>query len=67
MLEKNSVVKVETEKSKEMGSTEKANFFMPSAKQLYNHLSDFVIGQEEAKKVLSVTIYNHFKRFLSNF
>ena len=66
MLEKNSVVKVETEKSKEMGSTEKANFFMPSPKQLYNHLSDFVIGQEEAKKVLSVTIYNHFKRFLSN-
>ena len=45
MLEKNSVVKVETEKSKEMGSTEKANFFMPSPKQLYNHLSDFVIGQ----------------------
>ena len=66
MLEKNSVVKVETEKSKEMGSTEKANFFMPSPKQLYNHLSDFVIGQEEAKKVLSVTVYNHFKRFLSN-
>ena len=66
MLEKNSVVKVETEKSKEMGSTEKANFFMPSPKQLYNHLSNFVIGQEEAKKVLSVTVYNHFKRFLSN-
>ncbi len=66
MLEKNSIVKVETEKSKEIGSTEKANFFMPSPKQLYNHLSDFVIGQEEAKKVLSVTVYNHFKRFLSN-
>ena len=66
MLEKNSVVKVETEKSKEIGSTEKANFFMPSPKQLYNYLSDFVIGQEEAKKVLSVTVYNHFKRFLSN-
>lgn len=66
MLEKNSVVKVETEKSKEIGSTEKANLFMPSPKQLYNYLSDFVIGQEEAKKVLSVTVYNHFKRFLSN-
>ena len=66
MLEKNSVVKVETDKRREMESTEKTNFFMPSPKQLYNHLSDFVIGQEEAKKVLSVTVYNHFKRFLSN-
>lgn len=29
-------------------------------------LDDFVIGQEEAKKVLSVAVYNHYKRILSN-
>lgn len=66
MIEKNSVVKVKAEKSKEMETSKNANFFIPSPKQLYNYLSDFVIGQEEAKKVLSVTVYNHFKRFLSN-
>jgi ATP-dependent Clp protease ATP-binding subunit ClpX len=29
---------------------------------LKRHLDEFVIGQEEAKKVLSVAVYNHFKR-----
>jgi hypothetical protein len=30
--------------------------------QMYQHLDDFVIGQERAKKVLSVAMYNHYKR-----
>ena len=29
---------------------------------IYDHLNEFVIGQEEAKKVLSVAVYNHYKR-----
>jgi len=29
---------------------------------IYDHLNDHVIGQEEAKKVLSVAVYNHYKR-----
>ena len=29
---------------------------------MYDHLDDFVIGQERAKKVLSVAMYNHYKR-----
>lgn len=67
MSEKNSIVKANNKESKEINNANnEKNFFMPSPKQLYNHLSDFVIGQEEAKKVLSVTVYNHFKRFLSN-
>ena len=28
------------------------------------HLDDYVIGQEQAKKVLSVAVYNHYKRIL---
>ena len=28
------------------------------------HLDEFVIGQEQAKKVLSVAVYNHYKRIL---
>ncbi|NYT52482.1 MAG: ATP-dependent Clp protease ATP-binding subunit ClpX [Candidatus Vesicomyosocius endoextente] len=31
-------------------------------KQLTNFLNDYVIGQEHAKKVLSVAVYNHYKR-----
>jgi ATP-dependent Clp protease ATP-binding subunit ClpX len=27
-----------------------------------NHLDQYVIGQDEAKKVLSVAVYNHYKR-----
>jgi ATP-dependent Clp protease ATP-binding subunit ClpX len=30
--------------------------------EIKNHLDDFVIGQDTAKKVLSVAVYNHFKR-----
>ncbi|MBE5874958.1 MAG: ATP-dependent Clp protease ATP-binding subunit ClpX [Lachnospiraceae bacterium] len=31
-------------------------------KEIKNFLDDYVIGQEEAKKVLSVAVYNHYKR-----
>ena len=30
--------------------------------ELYNHLNDYVVGQDEAKRTLSVAIYNHYKR-----
>lgn len=35
-------------------------------KQIKEFLDDYVIGQEEAKKVLSVSVYNHYKRIMSN-
>jgi len=34
-------------------------------KKLKEFLDDYVIGQEEAKKVLSVAVYNHYKRIMS--
>ena len=34
--------------------------------EIKSFLDDYVIGQEEAKKVLSVAVYNHYKRILSN-
>ena len=30
--------------------------------EIYNQLDQYVIGQEKAKKVLSVAVYNHYKR-----
>src|SRR5688572_5137717 len=31
-------------------------------KEIYRRLNQYVIGQERAKKVLSVAVYNHYKR-----
>jgi len=35
---------------------------VPPPKEIQEHLSQYVIGQEQAKKVLSVAVYNHYKR-----
>ncbi|XP_065188827.1 ATP-dependent Clp protease ATP-binding subunit ClpX-like [Sycon ciliatum] len=34
----------------------------PPPQKIFDHLSQHVIGQERAKKVLSVAVYNHYKR-----
>ncbi|MCF0215927.1 MAG: ATP-dependent Clp protease ATP-binding subunit ClpX [Fibrobacteraceae bacterium] len=35
---------------------------LPLPSEIKAHLDDFVIGQEQAKKALSVAVYNHYKR-----
>jgi ATP-dependent Clp protease ATP-binding subunit ClpX len=35
---------------------------LPKPKDIYDFLNDYVIGQEQAKKILSVAVYNHYKR-----
>ncbi len=39
---------------------------VPPPKALHDQLSDYVIGQEQAKKILSVAVYNHYKRINAN-
>ena len=38
---------------------------LPTPHKICNYLNEYVIGQEKAKKVLSVAIYNHYKRLYS--
>jgi ATP-dependent Clp protease ATP-binding subunit ClpX len=35
---------------------------LPKPKEIYQFLNDYIVGQEQAKKVLSVAVYNHYKR-----
>lgn len=39
---------------------------LPKPKEMMEILNDYVIGQEKAKKALSVAVYNHYKRIYSN-
>ena len=39
---------------------------IPTPKKIMNYLNERVIGQYEAKKRLSVAVYNHYKRVMSN-
>lgn len=38
---------------------------LPKPKEIAEHLSDYVIGQDDAKKNLAVAVYNHYKRIKS--
>ena len=44
------------------GKADKSALGIPSPASILEHLNSFVIGQEEAKKILSVAVYNHYQR-----
>jgi ATP-dependent Clp protease ATP-binding subunit ClpX len=35
---------------------------LPKPREIFEFLNDYVVGQEQAKKILSVAVYNHYKR-----
>jgi ATP-dependent Clp protease ATP-binding subunit ClpX len=54
------------EDSRSGGSKKAKSGFIPNPKTICAALDQYVIGQEHAKKVLSVQVYNHYKRIQSS-
>jgi ATP-dependent Clp protease ATP-binding subunit ClpX len=47
----------------ELSETSEVHFEdLPKPKEIFEFLNDYVIGQDQAKKILSVAVYNHYKR-----
>jgi ATP-dependent Clp protease ATP-binding subunit ClpX len=53
----NEIIEEELSQSTEVNFTE-----LPKPREIYEYLNDYIIGQEQAKKILSVAVYNHYKR-----
>jgi len=53
----NEIIEEELSESSELKLEE-----LPKPQEIYSFLDDYVIGQEQSKKVLSVAVYNHYKR-----
>jgi len=60
----NDIIKEETKELNEQ--LDKVQSDLLSPKELFQSLGDYVIGQAEAKKSMSVAVYNHYKRLKNN-
>ncbi|MCP3939384.1 MAG: ATP-dependent Clp protease ATP-binding subunit ClpX [Actinomycetia bacterium] len=53
----NEIIEEELSESSEVSFEE-----LPKPREIFEFLNEFIVGQEQAKKVLSVAVYNHYKR-----
>ena len=52
------------EEKKTKDTTDKPSFNLVKPKEMKAYLDQYVVGQDEAKKVISVAVYNHYKRLM---
>ena len=57
---------IEQKSAEAAPKAKEAPFKPPKPKEIFEVLNQYVIGQEKPKKVLSVAVYNHYKRILKN-
>jgi ATP-dependent Clp protease ATP-binding subunit ClpX len=50
------------ERQSESKTAQSVDFDLPKPKEIFDFLEEYVIGQEDAKRSLSVAVYNHYKR-----
>lgn len=55
----------EEKKTKEVDG--KPSFNLVKPKEMKEYLDQYVVGQDEAKKVIAVSVYNHYKRLMQKF
>lgn len=55
---------IEEEKVEKLETSTEA--FLPLPKEINQSLNEYIVGQEEAKKTLSVAVYNHYKRIFKS-
>ena len=53
----NEIIEEELTETAELGFDE-----LPKPREMFEFLDDYIVGQERAKKILSVAVYNHYKR-----
>ena len=51
---------------KEVNLKNKSDGRIPTPEEIFKTLNDYILGQDKAKKILSVAVYNHYKRINSN-
>ena len=61
--EANKIIEIELGPSPKTGKEKsKSSFKLPKPSEITKFLDQYVIGQDEAKRVLAVAVYNHYKR-----
>jgi len=53
----NEIIEEELTEATDLGFEE-----LPKPREIFQFLDDYIVGQERAKKILSVAVYNHYKR-----